>query len=88
MPHKTRRLARPNIEVKMRPAAAAAFLAQHADLLAHGNPRARPDRRIDELQVAVAAIPAASIKNIDIVVARFRRRVRRPGRPARRCRTR
>src|SRR5207244_10996961 len=47
-----RRLLLGDVEVKMRPAPAAPFLPQHADLPAHRHLDAGPDPVLDELEMA------------------------------------
>src|SRR5262245_16665196 len=72
-PPLARRLAAGNVEMQVRPAAAAAFLAQQADALAHLDLRAGLDVGSDPVQMAVAVKPAARVEEIDHVVARLHR---------------
>src|SRR6266849_1753299 len=69
------RLAAGDIVVQMRPAAAPAFLPQHADFLTQADLRAGPHGRIDDLQMAVTMIPAALVEQINHVVTRLHRAV-------------
>src|SRR5262245_57487482 len=70
-----RRLAARDVEVQMRPAAAASFLAKHTDLLSHADLRTGPHRRIDDLQMAVAVEPPAAVEQINDIVTRLRRTI-------------
>src|SRR6478736_5222750 len=58
------------IEMQMRPAAAAAFFAEDADGVAHFQTLAELDIGGDRFQVAIAIEPAAIIEEIDDVGAR------------------
>ena len=57
-----------DVEVEVRPAAARALLAEHADLLARPDPPPRADRRVDRLQVGVAVEPPVGVEDVDVVV--------------------
>src|SRR5207249_464364 len=60
-------LLRLDVEVKMRPAAAAAFFAEHSDLLPLLDPVSRTDRGVNRLQVHITIEPALRIQDIDAV---------------------
>src|SRR5205807_5684581 len=70
-----RRLTASNVEVQVRPAAAAALLAQEAEPLAHLDSLSRPHLRIDGLQMTVAVVPAALVEEVDHIVARLGRSI-------------
>src|SRR5262249_30327422 len=57
-----------DVEVEVRPAAARALLAEDADLLAHPDPLAGADRRVDRLEVRVAVEPSLGVEDVDVVV--------------------
>src|SRR6516162_7794431 len=60
-----------DVEVQVRPAAAAPLLAEQADELSHLDLGAGLDQIGDRVQMAVAIIPAALIEQIDDVIARL-----------------
>src|SRR5262245_28320111 len=64
-----------DVEVQMRPAARAAFLAEDADELPHLDLRPWLDRFGDRVEMAVAIEPAALVEQIHNVIARLRGRV-------------
>src|SRR5579862_8985655 len=66
-----RRLAARDVQMEVRPSPAAALLADDAELLAHRDAGARPDRRFDVLEMAVPVIPAPRVEQVDHVVARL-----------------
>src|SRR5207244_6368079 len=68
-----RRLTAGNVEMQVRPAAAAALLAQQTEPLAHPDGLPRPHLRIDGLQMTVAVVPAALVEEVDHIVARLGR---------------
>src|SRR5881628_2211829 len=59
----------------MRPAAAPAFLARQTDLLSDADFGAGPHCRINDLQMAVAIIPAAIVEQINNIVTWLRRAI-------------
>ena len=64
-----------DIEMQMRPAAAAAFFADQADALPHLHAFAGNNRRRNHLKMAVAIVPAPVIENINHIIAWCDRRV-------------
>src|SRR5258708_8876117 len=54
--------------MQVRPAAAAAFFAERADLLTDGHASAELHRRVEREEVRVAVIPAALVEHPDGVV--------------------
>src|SRR5262249_44155297 len=64
-----------DVEMKVRPSAAAAFLPQDADLPSHRDLDARAHPILDELEMAVAVVPAPRIQEVDDVIPLVDRRV-------------
>src|SRR5262249_33293089 len=61
-------LFRLDVEVQVRPAAAAPLLAEHPDLLARLDALVRPDGLVYGFQVGVAVVPPVRVEDVDVVV--------------------
>src|SRR5438876_9467048 len=73
------RLERLDVEMQMRPTAAAPFLAQNADLLAGFDSFARLNALVDGLEMRVTVEPAVFIEHVNVIVVSVRlvkRRIR------------
>ena len=57
-----------DVEVQMRPAAAAPLLAEHADLLPRLDASPRLHALVDRFQVGVTDVPAVRVEDVDVVV--------------------
>src|SRR4051812_31480391 len=65
-------LKRFDVEVQMRPATAASFLAKHADLLASFDLFAELNAGVDRLEMGVTVEPAMFIQHINVIVISVR----------------
>src|ERR1039458_4377982 len=70
-----RRLDGLQVVVQVRPAAAASFLAKHADLLSFAHAGTQGRRRHDRLHVEIAVNPAAVVKNEEGIILRLEGRI-------------
>ena len=76
-----RRLHALDVEMQMRPAAAAAVLADVTEALAHLHASTWLQRGIDDVEMGVTVGPTAAVDHVDDIVTRLRRRMRSAGRP-------
>src|SRR4030095_5741165 len=66
------RLMRLDVEVEMRPATTAPFLAQHTQFVAGLDRFAWMDRGIDGVKMRIAIVPPAGVENVNVIVVAMR----------------